>query len=340
METQPILASRLPHKLSLVVPMYNEADNVEPLLLQIHRAFIHYAYPWEIIIVNDGSSDQTSAYLHRTAKTLGAHVRILDMQRNFGQTAAMQAGIDAARGDVIATLDGDLQNDPNDIPRLIQRLLDEDLDLICGWRKDRKDNRWLRTIPSHLANWLIAKVTGVYLHDYGCSLKVYRASVIKNLRLYGEMHRFIPAWMATQTTPTRIKEEVVTHHSREHGASKYGISRAFRVLLDLLSVYFFMRFRARPGHFFGKIAWIFGAVGIVSLTYLFYVKFLLGENIGTRPLLFIALLCIIMSVQFLTTGVLSELVARTYFESSHQRSYVLRHPNTMNLHEDEGWNPE
>lgn len=337
METQPLYASTLPHKLSLVIPMYNEEENAAPLLMRIHDALEHYVYPWEVIVVNDGSADQTSAYLHQLAKSLGSHVRVLDMQRNFGQTAAMQAGIDAARGDVIVTLDGDLQNDPRDIPRMTKRLLDEDLDLVSGWRKNRQDNRWLRTIPSHIANRMIAKVTGVHLHDYGCSLKVFRARVIKGLRLYGEMHRFIPAWIATQTTPARIKEEIVTHHAREHGASKYGISRTFRVLLDLLSVFFFMRFRARPGHFFGKIAWIFGSIGMASLAYLFFVKFVLGENIGTRPLLFIAILCIMMSVQFLTTGVLSELVARTYFESGHQRSYILRHPETLAMADHEGW---
>jgi len=337
MENHPPYAVSLPHKLSLVIPMYNEEDNAEPMLTRIHSALAGYPHPWEVIAVNDGSSDQTSVRLHQQAKAFGPHVRVLDMQRNFGQTAAMQAGIDAARGDVIVTLDGDLQNDPRDIPRMVNRLLDEDLDLVSGWRKDRKDGLWLRKVPSFIANRLIANITGVQLHDYGCSLKVFRASVIKGLRLYGEMHRFIPAWIATHTTPTRIKEEEVTHHARQFGQSKYGISRTFRVILDLLSVYFFMRYRARPGHFFGKIAWIFGGVGIVSFAYLFFVKFYLGENIGARPLLLVAILCMMMSVQFLTTGVLSELVVRTYFETGRQRSYILRRPEAAEMAEDKGW---
>ena len=312
------------HRLSIVVPMYNEEDNVAPLAAQIHHALAHYRHPWELVLVNDGSHDHTEERMRAAAQQYGAHVRVINLQRNFGQTAAMQAGIDAARGDVITTLDGDLQNDPIDIPRMVNRLLDEDLDLVAGWRKSRKDNLWLRKIPSRIANRLIGRITQVELHDYGCSLKVFRASVIKSVRLYGEMHRFIPAWLAANTAPRRIKEEVVQHHPRQHGKSKYGIGRTFRVILDLLSVYFFMRFRSRPGHFFGKIGLIFGAFGAVILLYLAGVKLILGEDIGTRPLLLVGVLLLVMSVQFLTTGVLSEMLTRTYFESSSTRSYVIR----------------
>jgi glycosyltransferase involved in cell wall biosynthesis len=188
-------------------------------------------------------------------------VRVVALMRNFKQTAAMQAGLDAARGDVIVTMDGDLQNDPIDIPRMVGRLLREDLDLVAGWRKNRKDGMILRKIPSKIANRLIARITGVHLQDYGCSLKAFRATAIKNVRLYGEMHRFIPAWLATVTTPRKIAQEVVTHHARMFGESKYGISRTFRVILDLIFVYFFMRFRTRPGHFFGGIGLGLGALG-------------------------------------------------------------------------------
>jgi len=337
MESQKTTYPTAQHKLSIVIPMYDEEDNVEPMMQRVHNALADYPFAWEFILVNDGSSDRTLERLNHFAKKYGEYVRVIDLQRNFGQTAAMQAGIDAARGDVIATLDGDLQNDPEDIPRLVARLLNEDLDLVAGWRKARKDNFLLRKLPSRIANRLIARITGVYLNDYGCSLKVFRASVIKNVRLYGDMHRFIPAWIATQTTSKRIKEEVVTHHARQHGESKYGIGRAFRVLLDLLSVYFFLRYRTRPGHFFGKIAWVFAAIGSIALGYLFVVKYFYGEDIGTRPLLLIGVLCLVMAVQFLTTGVLSELVARTYLESGKEQSYVIRNKQIATSRENESW---
>ncbi len=328
--------SRIPHRLSIVVPLYNEEDNVEPLLASIHEALGDYPHPWELILVDDGSTDRTVARVRELAPRYGDHVRLIQLQRNFGQTAAMQAGIDAARGDVIVTLDGDLQNDPKDIPRLVKRLLEEDLDLVAGWRRDRQDNVWLRTIPSRLANRLIGRVTGVRLHDYGCTLKAFRASVLKDVRLYGEMHRFIPAWVATLTTTSRIAEEVVTHHPRRFGQSKYGIGRTFRVLLDLLAVYFFMRYRTRPGHFFGKIAFFFGGLGGLILLYLFVLK-LSGESIGTRPLFQIGILFEVMAVQFLTTGILAELLTRTYYESSDQRSYAVRDEQTLQLEKEAGW---
>ena len=329
-------ATALAHRLSVVVPMYNEEDNALLMVARVDEALADYPHPWELIMVDDGSSDATAARLKEAGRHHGAHVRVVELQRNFGQTAAMQAGIDTARGDVIVTLDGDLQNDPVDIPRMVKRLLEEDLDLVAGWRKARRDNLWLRKLPSKLANRLIARITGVYLHDYGCSLKAFRAHVLKSVRLYGEMHRFIPAWIATNTTPARIREEVVTHHARQHGTSKYGIARTFRVLLDLLSVYFFMRYRARPGHFFGKIALVFGGLGSVILGYLFVIK-LLGHDIGTRPLLLIGVLCVIMAVQFLTTGVLSEMMSRTYFESSASLSYVVRNADELTPAEQDHW---
>jgi glycosyltransferase involved in cell wall biosynthesis len=312
------------HQLSIVVPMYNEEENVAPFVLAVHKALENSAWPWELILVNDCSTDSTESKMRDAVERWGDHVRVLNLMRNYGQTAAMQAGIDQSRGDVIATLDGDLQNDPADIPLMVEQLLAEKLDLVAGWREERQDNLWLRKIPSRLANRLIGRVTGVALHDYGCSLKVYRASIIKGVRLYGEMHRFIPALMATSTSPSRIKERPVRHYARQFGVSKYGIGRTFRVLLDLLWVYFYMRFRNSPGHFFGRIGLVFGAVGTAVMSYLLFVKFAFDEDIGTRPLLMVGVLCIVMAVQFVTTGVLSELLTRIYYESSRTVPYAIR----------------
>jgi len=317
-----------PHRLSIIVPMYNEAENVAPFVARTQEALANYPCAWELILVDDGSTDATGAEMRRARAQFGAHVRPLELMRNFKQTAAMQAGVDAARGDVIVTLDGDLQNDPADIPRLVGRLLNEDLDCVAGWRKDRKDNL-LRTIPSKIANALIARVVGVRLNDYGCSLKAFRGDVLKSIRLYGEMHRFIPAWLATVTTPRRIAEEPVTHHPRVHGVSKYGISRTFRVVLDLISVFFFMRYRARPGHFFGGVGMALVALGSVVLAWLAFVKFGLGEAIGGRPLLLFGFFCVIAGAQFVSTGVLAETLARIYFESGAADLYRVRHPETV-----------
>jgi glycosyltransferase involved in cell wall biosynthesis len=248
---------------------------------------------------------------------------VIRFRRNFGQTAAMQAGFDAARGTLIASLDGDLQNDPADIPRLVDELLRRDLDLLQGWRQDRKDALLLRKVPSRIANGLIARVTGVDLHDYGCSLKVYRAEVVKELRLYGEMHRFIPVWAAGVTAPERIGESPVTHRARERGQSKYGLSRTFRVLIDLLVAFFFLRFGARPGHFFGGIGLSFGLLGGLMMSWLAWVKFGLGEDIGNRPLFFVAILLLVASIQFLTTGVLAEIMTRTLFASGQRTHHCI-----------------
>lgn len=324
--------------LSVVIPMYNEAENVVPMLARVHEALADYGAPWELVVVDDGSSDATVRLLREEGAKYGDHVRVVSLQRNFGQTAAMQAGIDAARGEVIATLDGDLQNDPVDIPRMVERLLTDDLDLVAGWRKQRKDDLLLRKIPSLIANKIIRRITGVRIHDYGCSLKVYRGAVIRQVKLYGEMHRFIPAWVGGVTTPARIGEMVVHHNPRMHGQSKYGLSRTFRVMLDLLSVFFFMRFRARPGHFFGSIGLALGLLGGLGLAVLGWEKFMLGKDIGTRPLFLISIMLMIASMQFLTTGVLAELLARVYFESAEARHYVVRElPGVRPPAPEEGW---
>jgi len=335
--SEDIRAETAAVRVSVVIPLYNERDNVEPLLQRLEQALRPMAWPWELILVDDGSSDGTTATLKTAAATSPSALRIVSLRRNFGQTAAMQAGIDAARGEVIVTLDGDLQNDPDDIPLMIARLLEEDLDLLAGWRQQRQDTL-RRRLPSRIANRLIGAVTGVRLHDYGCSLKVFRAEVLREVRLYGEMHRFIPAWVAAVASPSRIGEMVVRHHPRQHGVSKYGLSRTFRVILDLLSVLFFMRFKARPGHFFGTIGLILGAVGVVIFGWLGVDKFILGHDIGTRPLLLGGVVSIIASLQFLTTGLLAELLARVYFESGQGRQYLRYRDEGEALATDEGWN--
>lgn len=309
---------------SIIIPFYNEEGNVYSMVETVSRALQHYELPWELIIVDDGSSDDTLRIMQECRQTFGAHIHVVELQRNYGQTAAMQAGIDEARGTLLVTLDGDLQNDPADIPRMIETLIEKKLDLLQGWRKHRKDTLLMRKIPSKIANRLIRKVTGVDLHDYGCSLKVYRASVMKNVRLYGEMHRFIPAWVVMSVPASRIGETVVNHNERLSGESKYGISRTFRVVLDLLFVWFFMNYRTRPGHFFGSLGLLFGGLGSLGLAWLGFDKFILGDDVGGRPLLMISVLAVIASIQLLTTGVLSELLSRIYFESSERSSYVIR----------------
>lgn len=310
--------------LSMVVPLYNEVENVAPLLQRIEEALADYSNSYELILVDDGSSDQTVKAATQGAGDYDYRVKVVELQRNFGQTAAMQAGIDTAQGEIIVTLDGDLQNDPADIPRMIDHLQERDLDLLVGWRAKRKDKLVMRKIPSWIANWLIGRITGVKLHDYGCSLKVYRSSVIKQVRLLGEMHRFIPAWVAAVVPSSRIGEIEVSHHARIHGESKYGISRSIRVVLDLLSVLFFMRYRARPGHFFGTIGLVSGFFGALILLWLGFDKFILGEDIGTRPALLVGVVLVITAFQFITTGVLSEMISRTYYETSETNHYIIR----------------
>lgn len=309
--------------LSLVVPIFNEEDSVGPLIERIAESMLSYQAGWELILVDDGSTDATIANARAYLSRAGLNLKIVALQRNFGQTAAMQAGIDAAKGRLIATLDGDLQNDPKDIPMMVSELERRELDLLVGWRKNRQDGLFLRKVPSWIANRLIGKITGVRLHDYGCSLKIYRSSVIKQVKLMGEMHRFIPAWVAGVVPSTRIGEMAVTHHARQFGASKYGISRTFRVILDLLSVMFFMRYKARPGHFFGSLGLGLGAFAALILLYLFVDKFIFGNDIGTRPMLMVGVVLLLSSVQMITTGILSEMIARLYYRDEQTPNYIV-----------------
>jgi glycosyltransferase involved in cell wall biosynthesis len=308
-------------ELSVLIPVHNEEENVTLMIDRVADALKDFGKPWELIIIDDGSTDATLLNARKQLGRPGFDLKIIEFQRNFGQAAGLQAGFDAARGRLIATLDGDLQNDPYDIPRMIATLEERDLDMLCGWRKARQDGLWLRLIPSWTANKLIRSITGVHIHDYGCGLKLYRGAIVKQVRIMGGMHRFIPAWIASVVPSSRIGEMVVNHHARQFGTSKYGISRTFRVILDLLAVLFFMRFRARPGHFFGMIGLGFGGVSALMFLYLFFVKFALGESIGTRPMLTIAMMLFVGAVQMITTGILAEMLARTETGTT---SYVVR----------------
>lgn len=321
---EPASFEQVAIELSLVVPVFNEEESVGPLIARIEQAMENFPGLWELILIDDGSTDATLANARQAIGREGLDLHIVSMQRNFGQTAAMQAGITQARGRLIATLDGDLQNDPSDIPQMVEELERRELDLLVGWRKNRQDGLFLRKVPSWIANRLIGRMTGVKLHDYGCSLKVYRASVIKQVRLMGEMHRFIPAWVAGVVPSSRIGEMPVTHHARAHGTSKYGISRTFRVILDLVSVMFFMRFKARPGHFFGSVGLALGALASAILVYLAFDKFVMGDDIGMRPLFLIGIMLFLSSVQLITTGILAEMLARVYFKDDSSLAYVVR----------------
>ena len=309
---------------SLVVPLYNEEESVAALIDAVQTALGDYAKPWELILVDDGSSDATLAATCTALVDRPLNVKLVQLSRNYGQTAAMQAGIDQAQGEYIVTMDGDLQNDPQDIPAMLAQLLARDLDLLVGWRRDRQDKLLARKIPSFIANKLIGKVSGVRLHDYGCSLKVYRSEVIKQVKLVGEMHRFIPIWVAAIVPASRIGEMPVRHHARQFGTSKYGISRSVRVVLDLLSVMFFKRYLGRPGHFFGSIGLFVGLLGSLILSWLAVDKFILGHDIGTRPLLLAGVMGVLVSLQLITTGILAEMMSRTYLGSSNSNNYLIR----------------
>ncbi|MGY0194009.1 glycosyltransferase family 2 protein [Leptothrix sp. BB-4] len=334
--TEPDTRPVPPHRLSVVVPMYNEVGNAERLIDAVQSALLAYGHAWELVVVDDGSRDGTGAALQRHAERVGTHIRVVRLARNFRQTAAMQAGIDQARGDVIVTMDGDLQNDPRDIPALVARLLRDDLDIVAGWRVDRQDGYWLRRLPSQLANRLIRRITQLPFHDLGCSLKAFRAPVLREVRLYGEMHRYIPAWLSTVTSPDRMGEQPVRHHARTVGTSKYGLSRTLRVVVDLLAVSFFQRFAARPGHFFGVIGLVLTLGSGAVLGYLAVLK-LLGQDVGARPLLALGFSGLIGGLQFLTTGVLAELLIRIYYGARHGSPYVLRSSPDTTPVDAAGW---
>jgi glycosyltransferase involved in cell wall biosynthesis len=313
-------AASPPPDLSVVVPLYNEEASLPQLVKQLLAALQPIGRSFELILVDDGSRDRTPELLRELAESVPELVAVL-LRRNYGQTAAMAAGFDASRGSVIVTLDGDLQNDPSDIPLLLATL-EEGYDLVSGWRHQRRDAAVSRLLPSFLANRLIARVTGVRLHDYGCSLKAYRREVLSDLNLYGELHRFLPALAYIEGA--RIGEVRVNHHPRRYGRSKYGIDRTFRVLMDLLTVWFMKRFLTRPMHVFGFAGLLCLLGGLVTGFWLVGEKLILGTDIGDRPLLLLAVLAILSGVQLFGFGLLAELQMRTYHESQGRPIYRVR----------------
>jgi len=307
-------------ELSVVIPIRNESPNIPQLYRELTDTLEQFGRPYEVLFVDDGSSDDSFERL-AAIQAEDRRVRVIRFRRNFGQTAAFSAGFAHARGGLIVTSDGDLQNDPRDIPALLAQI-DEGHDIACGWRKNRKDSLVSRRLPSMAANWLISRATGVRLHDYGCSLKVFRAEVIKPLRLYGEMHRFLPA--IASEVGVRIAEVVVNHRPRQHGRSNYGISRAGRVVLDLLTVKFLLSYSTRPLQIFGLIGFLMGLAGLGITGSLTYVKLVGGQSIGNRPLLLLGILLIFTGVQLVSLGLLAELQARTYHESQNKPTYAIR----------------
>ena len=306
-------------ELSVVVPLYNEAESLQPLVEQLLAALRPLGRSFELVLVDDGSSDGTAAVLRQLAAQTPELVAVL-LRRNYGQTPAMSAGFDASRGALIVTLDGDLQNDPADIPLLLEQL-EQGYDLVSGWRHQRQDPAMSRKLPSRLANRLIARVTGVRLHDYGCSLKAYRRELVEDMNLYGELHRFLPALAFIEGA--RISEVKVNHHPRRFGASKYGIDRTFRVLMDLLTVWFMKRFLTRPMYVFGFGGLLSLAIG-AALSAVLLAEKLQGADIGNRPLLLVAVLALICGVQLFCFGLLAELQMRTYHESQDRPIYRVR----------------
>ncbi|MGB5239129.1 MAG: glycosyltransferase family 2 protein [Prochlorococcaceae cyanobacterium] len=307
-------------ELSVVIPLFNEEESLGPLVEKVLASLRPLGRRFELVLVDDGSSDGTASRLEELAATTPELVAVL-LRRNYGQTAAMAAGFDASHGAVIVTLDGDLQNDPADIPLLLDRL-EQGYDLVSGWRHQRQDAALQRLLPSKIANRLIARVTGVRLHDYGCSLKAYRREVVADMNLYGELHRFLPALAFIEGA--RITEVKVNHHARRFGQSKYGIDRTFRVLMDLLTVWFMKRFLTRPMHVFGFGGLACLAIGLVLGLVLFGEKVFLNADVGDRPLLMVAVLAIMAGIQLFCFGLLAELQMRTYHESQGRPIYRVR----------------
>jgi glycosyltransferase involved in cell wall biosynthesis len=309
-------------QVSIVIPVFNEEDNLPDLVERVGSAMEGSGRSFELICIDDGSRDGSAVVLAQLADAR-PWLKPLYLIRNYGQSAALQAGFDAARGEIVVTLDGDLQNDPADIPPLLH-LLEErpEVDVISGWRRDRQDRTLSRKIPSRIANGIISRVTGVNLHDYGCALKLYRAQIIRDLKLYGELHRFIPALAAE--VGAQVIEVPVQHHARTRGKSKYGLGRAFRVVLDLLWIKFLMRFLHRPMQAFGGVGLLMLSLGALVLGWLAFDKLVLGHDIGGRPLLLLGVMLSLIGVQLVATGVLGELLTRIYHEPEGRAQYLLR----------------
>ena len=305
---------------SFVVPIYNEEENVALLYQELQEVVVQGKLNAEFVFIDDGSSDDTLKNL-KVAAQKDRRVKIVELRRNFGQTAAMSAGFDFAEGSIVVTMDGDLQNDPHEVPRMIQKL-NEGYDIVAGWRKNRQDKVLSRIIPSMIANKIISRTTKVELHDYGCSLKVFRAEIVKNIKLYGEMHRFIPA-VASQLG-VKMCEIPVNHRARQFGTSKYGISRTIRVILDLLTVQFLLGFATRPLHLFGIIGMASGFLGAGLLSYLTFERLFLSVPLANRPALLLGVMLVLIGLQFICAGLLAEVLVRTYHESQGKKIYSVR----------------
>lgn len=305
---------------SIVVPLYNEEESVPLLVDKVVATMRATGKAWELVLVDDGSRDDTAQIVaNLAAKT--PEIKPVFFRRNYGQTAAMQAGFDHAGGAVIVTMDGDLQNDPKDIPALLARMEETGADIVSGWRKQRQDHAIKSNLPSRIANRLIAKITKLKLHDSGCSLKAYKADLIAELKIYGELHRFIPA--VAMQYGAKVDEVVVTHHARQFGVSKYGLDKSIRVALDIIQLYFFQKFLHRPLHFFGYVGLILMVPGGLMMAYLFALK-ILGFDIGGRPMLLVSIMFILLGVQLLGMGVLAELLVRIYHEPGGRKQYLVR----------------
>jgi glycosyltransferase involved in cell wall biosynthesis len=303
-------------ELSVVIPVMNEEDNIPPLLEAVHNALAHFDY--EIILVDDGSTDGTRKKIleHADERTV-----LVELRKNYGQSTAMTAGIDYARGKFIAMLDGDLQNDPTDIPFMLELMKKEDWDVVAGNRKNRKDGMFLRKIPSSIANALIRRWTGVYIKDYGCTLKIFRKEIAEDLGMYGELHRFIPVLAKLQGA--RITQVDVKHHPRKFGKSKYGINRTFKVLSDLVLMVFFRKYIQKPMHLFGTLGFISLGIGLLINLYLLVLK-IMGHDIWGKPILILGLIFLLGGIQLITIGILAEISVRTYFESQDKKTYKVR----------------
>ena len=306
--------------ISVVIPVFNESENLEELHRELVAALEKTGRPFEVILIDDGSTDSSWAVL-RSLQQKDGRIKLIRLRRNFGQTAALAAGFDYAGGGIIISLDADLQNDPNDIPSLIQKI-EEGFDIVSGWRRSRKDKFFSRRVPSVIANTLISRLTRVRLHDYGCTLKAFRSEVIKNVKLYGELHRFIPA-IASQLG-VRISEVEVNHRPRKHGKSKYSIFRFTKVMLDMLTVKFLLSYSTRPLQIFGLLGLGSGLLGFLISLWLSYERLVLKVSVANRPLLLLGVLLIVIGIQFITLGLLAEIMVRAYHESSGKRIYVVR----------------
>ena len=302
--------------LSVVITVYNEEDNIQPLLQATYAALSGMNY--EVILVEDGSTDRTVAEVKKYANT---RTKLVIFNRNYGQTTALAAGIDQATGEYIATMDGDLQTDPTDLPGMLQKAIDEEWDVVAGRRANRKDGFVLRKIPSKIANWIIRNSTNVHLKDYGCTLRVYKAEIAQNMGLYGELHRFIPVLAKQQGA--KMTEVDVKHHPRIHGTSKYGLSRTFKVMADLIRMLFFQKYFQRPIHLFGGLGLLAFLLGGLINVYLLVLK-ILGEDIWGRPILILGFMLILAGIQLITTGIIAEIIVRTYFESQDKKTYRIK----------------